>query len=422
MKKAHLLFTALLILFPIHIYSQSGFQYKATLRDNAGNATANRDISIRFSIYQNSIDGTPIYQEEHKITTDTWGTIFLEIGKGHGTKGEFSTIVWSEVPYFIETAVDQGSGYTVTGSQEMLSVPYAQYTEQTGGLKSTGNNGQTYQLTVDDLGNLQTIEMPKGYTKLVFQDEFNGTGLPDPNKWSYEVGFKRNKELQYYTNERIENVFLKDGLLNIKCINKDTLKDQQGNILNRKIVGKDGTLLTEMKDGAKDYYITSGSITTRKKGDWTYCRVEARIKVALGSGTWPAVWMMPTDSEYGWWPNSGEIDIMEYVGNEPNIYHCALHCLNKDTGSKKNLDNVSEWHVVALEWHEDRIEWYIDDDMYFRYIKRPTHNWKEWPFDQDFYLMLNFAFAGGWGGVNNTRFDTSILPQTYQVDYVRVFQ
>jgi len=185
------------------------------------------------------------------------------------------------------------------------------------------------------------------------------------------------------------------------------LKNEKGEILNKNIT-----------DG-KEYYITSGSITTKGKHAWTYCRVEARLKVPQASGTWPALWMMPSDNVYGYWPRSGEIDIMEYIGNDINKFYCATHYLNGDKGSNKAVDNINDWHIIAFEWHEDRMEFYCDGRMFYR-ILNPDTNWGDWPFDQDFHLILNFAFGGGWGGEKG--FDTSVLPLDYQIDYVRIFQ
>ena len=198
-------------------------------------------------------------------------------------------------------------------------------------------------------------------------------------------------------------------MLHIRCINQDTLRDESGNILNKYIDPKTG----------KDYYITSGSINTKGKYDWTYCRVEARLKVPLGSGTWSAIWMMPAKSVYGYWPRSGEIDIMEYVGNDANKFNCATHFLNGDRGGNKVIDNVDDWHIIALEWHEDRLEWYCDGRLFYR-TKNPETNWGDWPFDIPFYFMLNYAYGGGWGGRDG--YDVSILPNEYLIDYVRIYQ
>ena len=406
MKNHILLIVSILTVISIKGYGQNGFPYQAVLRDNTSTTINNQNINVLFSIYQGN-DETPVYQEEHSTTTNAAGQFSLEIGAGHSLIGDFQSIDWSKTPSFIQVEADYGSSHSLIGRQELLSVPYAQYADQSGTLQTTSKNGKNYQLTVDDLGILQVVEIPEGYTKLVFQDEFNGTGLPDESKWGYEVGFIRNHEMQYYTERRVENVFQKDGILHLRCISEDTLKNEKGEILNKNIT-----------DG-KEYYITSGSITTKGKHAWTYCRVEARLKVPQASGTWPALWMMPSDNVYGYWPRSGEIDIMEYIGNDINKFYCATHYLNGDKGSNKAVDNINDWHIIAFEWHEDRMEFYCDGRMFYR-ILNPDTNWGDWPFDQDFHLILNFAFGGGWGGEKG--FDTSVLPLDYQIDYVRIFQ
>lgn len=246
------------------------------------------------------------------------------------------------------------------------------------------------------------IKIPTGYQRLIFHDEFNGEGLPDKTKWSYEEGHKRNREMQYYMSERLENSYVKDGCLHLVCRN-DSL------IINNK---------TES--------VTSASLHTRHTFNFKYGRVEMRAKLPWCLGTWPAIWLMPVSSVYGQWPKSGEIDIMEHVGYEPEKIHYAAHTHDTKTSKTGIGSNVfcptacSDFHVYALEWHEDRLEWYLDGHK--RYVtKRPKDAiWTSWPFDQEFYLILNLAFGGGWGGLKGVA--TEELPQEYIIDYVRIFQ
>lgn len=246
------------------------------------------------------------------------------------------------------------------------------------------------------------IEIPNGYSKLVFHDEFNGEGLPDESKWSYEKGYLRNGEMQYYTVGRKENCFQKNGFLNIVALNDSAEID------------------------GKVRPVTSTSITTKDKQTWTYCRVEMRAKLPMCLGTWPAVWMMPNADKYGEWPKSGEIDIMEYVGYQPGDVHYAIHSekYNHKINTQKRETVAcptcyTDYHVYALEWHPDRLEWYLDGEKKFTVVN-DEDTWDAWPFNQPFYLILNFAFGGGWGGYKGV--DLSALPQAYQIDYVRVFQ
>jgi len=238
--------------------------------------------------------------------------------------------------------------------------------------------------------------------ELVWSDEFDYEGLPDESKWGYDVGGSGwgNQELQYYTSD--SNAWVKDGLLTIEC---------------RK----------EEKEG-KDY--TSARLVTRGKGDWLYGRIEVRAKLPQGLGTWPAIWMLPTDWEYGGWPASGEIDIMEHVGYDQDVVHASVHTQSyyHSIGTQKTstirVDGVSEeFHVYALEWLPDKIRMYVDEELYFTfqptdYKKDPT--WEEWPFDKKMHLLLNIAFGGGWGGARGI--DDTCLPQQMLVDYVRVYQ
>jgi hypothetical protein len=411
--KYTLLYIAFFLFAGTNSWGQSGFPYQAVLRNSEGAAVAGKAVQVRFAIHQAAADGTIVYQETHAVQTDSDGLFALEIGKGTPESGSLETIDWAAGPYFVSTGVDSGSGYRLTGAQELLSVPYAAYAEVAGGIQTPAAGDRKWQLTIDDNGRPAVVPIPKGYSRLVWQEEFNGSGLPDSKKWGYEVGFVRGSEMQYYANARLENTFVDNGYLTLRCINKDTLRDDAGAILNKKI-----------EDG-KEFYITSGSIMTRYKGDWKYCRVEVRAKIPPGSGTWPAIWMMPTDNVYGFWPYSGEIDIMEYVGNDPYKLNCAAHFHNGTAktavgGNTTSLTATTEWHVFALEWHDGELQWYVDDKMIYR-SKRPAGAAPgAWPFNQRFYLILNFAFGGVWGGQGG--YNVDLLPLDFLVDYVRVYQ
>lgn len=386
-----------------------GLPFQALLRDNAGVAISNKDVTVRFEVTSGE---TIVYSEEHQAKTDASGLLSLQIGSETADTGNFDEIDWHNGSYFIRTKVDTGSGYNLIGSQELLSVPYTEYAKLAGGISKAGTNDKTWQLVVDDSGDVQVIPFPKGYSKLVFQDEFNGTGLPDPVKWGYEVGFVRGSEMQYYANARIENTFRQDGLLTLRAINNDTIKDASGKILNKKTL-----------DG-NDYYITSGSIRTKYKADWKHCRVEVRAKVPTGSGTWPAVWMMPASDQQAWqWPNGGEIDIMEQVGNDPYKFCHAIHRNKKpaDGCNQVKYDALTEFHVFALEWTERSLAFYVDDVLSCRIAKKADDTWREWPFNENnFYLIINLAFGGVWGG--QAGYDVTKMPLDYLIDYVRVFQ
>lgn len=215
---------------------------------------------------------------------------------------------------------------------------------------------------------------------LVWSDEFDYEGPPDPDKWGYDVGGHGwgNNELQYYTEG--ENVEVRDGLLVIEA---------------------------RMEQHDRMAY-TSTRLVSRTKGDWLYGRVEVRARIPGGRGTWPAIWMLPTDWEYGRWPASGEIDIMEHVGYEPGVVHGTVHTdrYNHMKGTQQGdsvrvADATEEFHVYAVEWLPDRIRFFVDGEQYFRfapsiYVLDPTY--REWPFDRRFHLVMNIAVGGTWGG------------------------
>lgn len=381
--------------------AQNGFQYQATLQNTDGTAIANKEIAVRFSIINN--EGTTVYSERHDTETDKSGLINVLIGNGDAENGSFSLIDWKKGNLSLQTEIDKGNGFEIIGKQQLGSTPYAMSASEAGGLATSD-----WRLTVNDNGELATekvttniIPIPDGYSKLVFNDEFNGEGLVDEAKWSYEVGYIRGNEMQYYTNARLENCYQADGKLNIVALNDNALIDG------------------EVRE------VTSASIHTKDKAKWTYCRIDVRAKLPVCLGTWPAIWLMPNDDKYGYWPNSGEIDIMEAVGFEPNKVYFTAHCVNQQGDHNKYHSEyylptaTTDYHVYSLEWTEDKLAWLVDNKLKFS-IKKPSSNWKDWPYRFDFYLILNLAFGGSWGGQQGV--DLTALPVTYEIDYVRVYQ
>ena len=257
----------------------------------------------------------------------------------------------------------------------------------------------------------QKIDTPKtkfviNSLDLVWSDEFETAGLPDTTKWSYDVGNGcpnicgwGNNELQYYTQATLKNSRVENGHLIIEAHRED--KDEM--------------------------QYTSTRLVTKGKGDWKYGRIEVKAKLPSGKGTWPAIWMLPTDmSIYGGWPKCGEIDIMEHVGYSPDSLFGTIHteAYNHIIGTQKggSLEDESlesDFHVYALDWNEDRMVWYIDNKQYFEF-RNEKKTYKEWPFDQKFHLIMNIAVGGNWGGKFGV--DEDIWPQRMKVDYVRVYQ
>jgi beta-glucanase (GH16 family) len=243
---------------------------------------------------------------------------------------------------------------------------------------------------------------PKTFSKLIFEDHFNGEGLPDGRFWGYEEGYIRNGEKQYYTVARPENCFMENGFLHL-------------------VVRNDSALI----DG-KIRPITSASIHTKGKKEWKYGKIEIRAKLPGCLGTWPAFWMMPVTDIYGKWPKSGEIDIMENVGYEPDKLHYTIHSEKynhtKDTQKTHSVEcstATTGFHVFALQWSEKRFEWFLDGEKQYT-IEKTEDGWEAWPFDHPFYLLINSAFGGGWGGKKGI--DLSQLPQDFVIDYVKVYQ
>ncbi|MEP6512509.1 MAG: glycoside hydrolase family 16 protein [Parafilimonas sp.] len=232
----------------------------------------------------------------------------------------------------------------------------------------------------------------------VWSDEFNIDGKPDTTKWSYDVGGSGwgNNELEYYTAGN--NAIIKNGILIIEA---------------RK----------ENVDG-RNY--TSARMVTKNRGDFLYGRIEVSATLQAGKGLWPAIWMLPTDWEYGGWPASGEIDIMEQVGFDPYKIHISTHTdsLNwvKNTQSTSVVNvptTTSEFHIYRIDWTPYAIRGFIDGTQYFELINNGK-GYAYWPFDKRFHLLLNMAVGGNWGGQQGI--DESIFSAKMEVDYVRVFK
>ena len=238
-------------------------------------------------------------------------------------------------------------------------------------------------------------------TNLVWSDEFDGDALNLGN-WNIQTGDGcdlgicgwGNDEAQYY---REQNITVEDGLL--------------------KITAKRESF------GGKAY--TSARITTKDKQDFKFGHLEARIRLPEGGGLWPAFWMLSTDEVYGGWPQSGEIDIMEWVGNEPDELLGTIHFgqpwpNNSLSGSelrRRYEDWSGEFHTFAVDWTADRITWYVDGVSYGTKTRNDLGG-QRWPFDQDFHFLLNMAVGGTLGG----QIASDIFPATMEVDYVRVYE
>lgn len=251
--------------------------------------------------------------------------------------------------------------------------------------------------------NPETVEHPDR-SKLIWSDEFDEDGLPNPSHWTYDVGGNGwgNNELQFYADSRLANSYVEDGILHIRAFRDDY--------------------------NGKAY--SSARIVSKNLADFMYgrIRVKARLARCQGLGTWPAIWMLPTDWAYGEWPNSGEIDIMEHVGYDNGVVHGSIHtkAYNHMIGTQESSSiytEISKWHVYEIIWTETYIQFLMDGLIYFEVEKKKQDTFAEWPFDKDFHLLLNIAVGGDWGGaqgVNITAFEGD--GQTMEIDWVRVYE
>lgn len=234
--------------------------------------------------------------------------------------------------------------------------------------------------------------------RLVWADEFDGPAGADvdSSKWSREVGATGwgNNELENYTRS-IDNAHL----------------DGNGDLVIRAVRTQAG--------------YTSARLNTRGHYSVTYGRIEARIKVPSGAGTWPAFWMMGDTREQ--WPDCGEIDIMEQVGREPAVVHATIHGpgysgaegITAQFAMPNGEPVANDFHVYALDWEPDLIRWYIDSHLYHVVSRANVSSHNRWVFDAPFYLLLNLAVGGNLAGPVDAQ---SPYPKDMIVDYVRVWE
>lgn len=233
--------------------------------------------------------------------------------------------------------------------------------------------------------------------ELVWQDEFDQEGTPDPNNWGYNIGNGENgwgnNESQYYT-DRLENAKVENGVLKI----------------------------TAKREDYEGFGFTSARLLTANKFDFTYGRIDVRAKLAGGGGTWPAIWMLGSSIGMVGWPACGEIDIMEYTGNNPGKVQSALHTSSSfgNTVNHKSVpisNETTEFHTYSIIWTEESIVFLLDDEAYYTYDPTPKNN-KNWPFTKEQFIILNIAIGGNLGGEIDPNFQSS----TMEIDYVRVYQ
>jgi beta-glucanase (GH16 family) len=242
---------------------------------------------------------------------------------------------------------------------------------------------------------------------LQWADEFTHDGLPDPERWAFQTDCNRwihsetHNELQWYTAGREANARVTDGVLRVRAVR-------------------------EPHEGCS---YTSARLHTRGKLEIKYGRVEVCAKLPpWRHGLWPAIWMLPAHSEFGSWPASGEIDLMEAVGWQPEgTIHHTLHTgafnhrLKTQSTGKSRIDDASAaFHTYGLEWTPRALSLFVDDSIHHVFRKRRGASADEWPFDRPFFLLLNLAVGGNWGGKHGV--DEGAFPASMDVRSVRVFK
>ena len=244
---------------------------------------------------------------------------------------------------------------------------------------------------------------------LVWADEFDVDGAPNPDNWNFEIGDGTaqgipgwgNNELQYYT-DRPENARVENGFL----------------------------VITARQESFEGSSYTSARLTTQNVFEQRYGRFEARIKVPYGKGYWPAFWLLGNDCDVNPWPACGEIDIMENVGDEPTTAFGTVHGPNYNAANSISKEFVlddsrydTEFHIFGVEWSPNKINFYVDDKLYFtmtpEVVDEETDGEGIWVFnDRAFYMILNVAVGGNLPGSPNAE---TVFPQSMLVDYVRVY-
>ncbi len=258
----------------------------------------------------------------------------------------------------------------------------------------------TILLTISGCATDETQEVAQ-FTNLVMADEFDTEGAPNAAMWTYDIGIGPggdgwgNQELQYYT-DRTENVKVENGFL----------------------------LITAQEESFEGASYTSARLKTQGLFEQQYGRFEARIRLPYGKGLWPAFWLLGNDCDQNIWPQCGEIDIMEYLGDSPTKVFGTVHGPGYSGGEAETKEYTLEndrfdtgFHIFGIEWGPDYINYYVDGDLYNQIT--PDDVAGEWVFDHPFYIIMNVAVGGSFPGSPNAE---TVFPQTMVVDYVRVYQ
>ncbi len=296
------------------------------------------------------------------------------------------------------------SATNATSYKVLINNETLEFTQNTFSYTFTNGGTNTYSIIVaayNGVGSVSITHTVKVYVYkellLVWQDEFNQDGAPYTSNWGYNTGTGDNgwgnNESQYYTN-RLDNAKVENGVLKI-------------------------TAIKEVYQGSS---YTSARLLTAGKFDFTYGRIDVRAKLPVGGGVWPAIWMLGSNISSVGWPACGEIDIMEYVGNNPGKISSAIHTTSS-SGATVNYKAVAisnettEFHVFSMVWTAESLTFLLDDVAYYTYYPTTKNN-QTWPFYNKQFIILNIAMGGTLGGTIDPNFTSA----TMEIDYVRVYQ
>lgn len=261
-------------------------------------------------------------------------------------------------------------------------------------------------------GRKEEIRQYEGY-RLAWHDEFDYKGLPDAEKWNAtNIGGVINHELQDYRKDDLRCTRVDGGKLILEAFHDP----------HEGVVG-----WSKSKNVPYHFEYSSGEVHTDKKVDFQYGRIDIMARIPSGPGLWPALWLMPVKTQGS---SYAEIDLMEHVwslGQNHNTIQATVHTqhtMDKHEGfTPVNAGYISsstlstEFHLYSLVWDEEKLVAMFDDEPYFTYERPAEYDWGNWPFRQPFYLILNIAVGGSWGG----EVDSSIFPQRMEVDYIRYY-
>ena len=298
---------------------------------------------------------------------------------------------------FTATATNAATYVYEFGNGVILTVPSGVTTYQ---YTTAGNITYTVKVTATSSSNLSisktipvTVNVIPGTPVLVFADEFNVDGAPNAAKWGYDIGTGSggwgNNELQYYTN-RVDNAVVAGGIL--------------------KIIAKKETYMGSA--------YTSARLLSKGKYSFKYGRIEVRAKFPTGVGTWPAAWMLGDNINTVGWPACGETDIVEHLGRDLNKIYGTLHYPGRSGGNADGNtiiipDATTAFHTYSVDWSATAIKIYVDSQLY-----HTVANSAALPFNQNFFILLNMAMGGNFGGAVDPAFTSA----TFEIDYIRVYQ